>query len=288
MTSLQFDPERYKAAQRREWDDVALAWKKWWTLFERGAQPVSNRLVELAGAQPGHRILDVSTGIGEPAVTLARKIGPNGHVVATDQSTAMLAVAQERVAELGLQNVELVHLDSEVMSFPPESFDGAVCRWGLMFLPDLVEALTRIRQALKPGAKFATSVWAPAEKNPFISLPMGVARQTLQPPPPPPPPDAPNLFKLGAPGAIESAFANAGFNNVQSEVFALTMTFASPEEYTEFMREIAPPVRALVADRSPEVQSGFWNTILERARGFAGPNGEMKMSSEAILAVGSA
>ena len=75
--------------------------------------------MELAGAQPGHRVLDVATGVGEPAVTSARMIGPNGYVVAVDQSPGMLAVAQERVAELGLRNVELVHVDSEVMSFPP-------------------------------------------------------------------------------------------------------------------------------------------------------------------------
>ena len=117
---------------------------------------------------------------------------------------------------------------------------------------------------------------------------MGVARETLQPPPTPPPPDAPNLFKLGGPGAIESAFGSAGFKNVQSEVFTPTMTFSSQEEYVEFIREIAPPIRALLADRSPEVQSGFWNALLVRDGSFAGPNGELKMSGEAILAVGKA
>ena len=183
--------------QQQERDVVALAWKKWWGVFERGAQAVSDRLVELADAQPGHRVLDVATGVGEPAVTSARTIGPNGYVAATDQSPSMLAVAQERFAELGLRNVELVHVDSEAISFPLQSFDAAVCRWGLMFLPDLAEALHRIRQVLKPGAKFATSVWAPAEKNVFISLPMDLARETLQPPPTPLPQDAPNLFKLG-------------------------------------------------------------------------------------------
>ena len=288
MTDPQFDPKRYKAAQQREWDDVALAWKKWWELLEHGAQQASDRLVELAGAQPGHRVLDVARGIGEPAVTLARTVGPSGHVVATDQSHGMLAVAQERVAELGLRNVQLVHVDSEVISFPSQSFDAAVCRWGLMFLPGLADAQHRIRQVLKPGAKFATSVWAPAEKNVFISLPMSVARETLQPPPPPPPPDAPNLFKLGAPGAIESALQTASFKNVQSEAFTSTMTFPSTKEYVEFVREIAPPIRALRADRSPEVQSGFWDAFLERARSFAGPDGELKMSREAILAVGGA
>ena len=58
--------------------------------------------VELADIKAGQLVLDVATGIGEPAVTAARKVGPTGKVVATDQAPLMLAIARERAAELGL------------------------------------------------------------------------------------------------------------------------------------------------------------------------------------------
>ena len=173
MSTPQFDPQLYKVGQRQQWDAVAAAWKKWWAFFERSAQQVSDRLVDLAGVQHGQRVLDISTGIGEPAVTAAQRVGVEGHVVATDQSPGMLAVARERIAEQGIVNIQLVEADTEALDLPQESFDTIVCRWGLMFLQDLDEALRRIHRALKTGGKFATTVWATADKVPFASLSFG-------------------------------------------------------------------------------------------------------------------
>ena len=287
MTTQQFDEAGYKLRQRQEWDSVAVAWKKWWPFFERGTQQVNVRLAELAGIQAGHRVLDISTGIGEPAVTVARLVGSAGSVVATDQSPGMLAVAQERIDELGLRNVELLEMDTEALEVTQEEFDSVVCRWGLMFLPDLNQALTRIYRSLKPGARFATSVWAMPDKAPFLSMPMGIAQKVLQPPPPPPPPDAPNLFKLGAPGLIESEFEKAGFRDVRSSVLTLQLEIASPDEYVDFMRDIAPPIRALVSERTPQEQDTFWNAIRQGAQGFASADGSVNIPSDTILVVGS-
>ncbi len=70
------------------------------------AQKVSDRLVELAKIKAGDRVLDIATGTGEPAITAARKVGPNGRVIGTDHSPGMLEVARRRAASLGLTNVE--------------------------------------------------------------------------------------------------------------------------------------------------------------------------------------
>ena len=287
MTTQPFDGTRYKLGQREEWDQVADAWLKWWSIFERGGQKVSDRLADLASTQPGQRVLDIATGIGEPAATVAQRVWPQGSVVATDQSTGMLAIAQQRMAGLGLRNVELVEEDAEALDLPEEEFDAIVCRWGLMFLPNLNEALVGVHRSLKAGGKFAASVWSTPDKVPFVSLPMGIVQKMLEPPPPPPPPNAPNLFKLGASGVVESAFEQAGFKNVQSEVLTVEMSYDSPEQYRDFMRDIAAPIRALVSSRSPEVQEAFWEAILEGARSFAGPGGNVKMHGETILVVGS-
>ena len=286
MSTQSFDGTRYKAGQQQEWDAVAEAWRKWWAFFEQGAQQVSDRLAVLAGIQPGQHVLDISTGIGEPAATLAPLVGAGGSIVATDQSPGMLAVAQARLADLGVDNVRLVQADTEALDFDEAEFDGIVCRWGLMFLPDLATSLQRVRRSLKPGGKFATAVWSTPDKVAFAALPFGVAQRVLEPPPPPPPPDAPNLFKLGAPGMIEAAMTAAGFADVTSEVRTLDFDVRSPEDYRDFMRDIAPPIRALVASRPPEVQEAFWSAILDAARSFTRPDGSLIMPSDTILVAG--
>ena len=70
MSEKTVDPQQLKDEQRRDWDAAAAGWKKWWPVFERSAQHISDRLVELAGVKPGARVLDVATGNGEPAARL--------------------------------------------------------------------------------------------------------------------------------------------------------------------------------------------------------------------------
>ena len=286
MTTRQFDPIKYKEGQRQEWDSVAEAWKKWWPFFEQNMQQVSTKLCDMAGIKLGDRVLDISTGIGEPAVTVAGLIGSQGSVYATDQSAAMLRIALERVSELGLDNIEFVEADTEALELPETVFNAAVCRWGLMFLPNPHVALRRIHRSLKPGAKFATSVWSTPDNVPFISLPMRIAQRVLQPPPPPPRPDAPNIFKLGAPGLIESILEQSGFKDVASSVLTLELESHSAEEYRDFLRDIAPPIRELVSNRSSEEQEVYWKAFVEGVKGYASPDRSVKLPGSTILVVG--
>src|SRR5918911_2535852 len=122
------------------WDNAAAGWQSWWDTIERGAHKVSNELVELAELKPGDRVLDIATGIGEPAVTAARKVMPNGKVLAIDISPQMLAIAKTRAKSLGLDGImEFRESDGEKIDLPDSTiatkFDAIVSRWGLMFFP---------------------------------------------------------------------------------------------------------------------------------------------------------
>ena len=140
---------------------MANNWQKWWKTIERGAEKVSRRLIELAEVKPGSRVPDSATGIGEPAITAANRVGSNGHVLATDISPQMLSVAKQRAISLGLQNViEFKEGDIETIDLPSSTFDAVLCRWGLMFLPDLKAGLSNIYQSLKPSGHFGAAVWA--------------------------------------------------------------------------------------------------------------------------------
>src|SRR5919202_1509694 len=163
--SSSFDSEQFKIDRSQRWDSVAAGWKEWWQTIEVAAQKVSDRLVELAEIKPGHKVLDIATGIGEPAVSAARKlveldgsgnkIIDTGYVLATDISSEMLTIAKQRAAALGLQDIiEFRQDDAEMLELADSSFDVVLSRWGLMFMPNLNNTLSRIHQVLGPGGRF--------------------------------------------------------------------------------------------------------------------------------------
>jgi ubiquinone/menaquinone biosynthesis C-methylase UbiE len=100
MSNSQFD--QIKQSQRQSWDSVALGWQKWWKIFENGAQTVSDKLIEFAGIKPNSKVLDIATGIGEPAITAANRVGSSGYVLATDLSAQMISIAKERAKSRNL------------------------------------------------------------------------------------------------------------------------------------------------------------------------------------------
>src|SRR5574341_96979 len=113
MKKSEFDPAQYKISQRKNWDSVASGWQKWWRTFEKGAQKVSDKLVELAEIGPGQKVLDIATGIGEPAITAARTVGIKGHVTATDISPEMLAIGRERAQLEGRKTIDFKEGNAE-------------------------------------------------------------------------------------------------------------------------------------------------------------------------------
>jgi enediyne biosynthesis protein CalE5 len=139
------DSEQYKEGQRQGWDSVADGWQKWWKTTETACEKVSRRLIELAEIKRGSTVLDIATGIGEPAITAANQVGNSGHVLATDISSQMLSIAKQRAISFGLQQViEFKEGDAEIIDLSTSTFDAALCRFGLMFLPDLRTGLSNI------------------------------------------------------------------------------------------------------------------------------------------------
>ncbi len=284
MTTQSFDPFQYKASQRQDWSNVAAGWRQWWKSMESAAQVVSDRLVELAEVQPGQRVLDIATGIGEPAVTAARRVGPTGRVVAIDQAPQMLAIARERAAELGLPNMDFLEVDAEALDFPARSFDAVLSRWGLMFLPNLQGALARIHRVLAPGGRLAAAVWGPPPNVPLISVAMGTVREQVQAAPPPP--GVPGPFSLADAPILEQALSEIGFDDVRSERLTVTFEWASAEDYTRFQQAIAAPIIAMVEAQPVERRAGIWQAVTDAARQRADADGRVRMANEVFCVIG--
>src|SRR3990170_2013373 len=124
----QLDPQAIKEQQREQLGRAASGWRKHDERFRRVTAPVTRRLLEMAAIAPGHRVLDIASGTGEPALPAAELVGPGGRVVLTDQAQQMLAVARERAQPRALTNVESRPGEGEEREVGPESFDPATCR----------------------------------------------------------------------------------------------------------------------------------------------------------------
>jgi SAM-dependent methyltransferase len=279
-----FDPEAFKAQQREQWSDAARGWRKRWAVFEQGAQPLSDRMMELARVAPAMRVLDVATGIGEPAMTAARRVGPTGTVVAVDQAPQMLAVARERMRAAGIANVEFVEGDAETVALPLDSFGAAVCRWGLMFFPDAVATLARLRSSLVPDGWLAAAVWGPPERVPIISFPFAVlARELGQPPAPS---GGPSPFALSEPATLERVVRDAGFADVHSEPFTVTFEFSSLDELLGHVGDVSAPLRTIMAAQSTERQAELWGKLADAAVTLANADGVIRLPNDCLVVAG--
>jgi SAM-dependent methyltransferase len=286
MESKQLDPVEFRGTQREQWDTAAEGWRKWSELIDTAAGEVSERLVELAGVKPGSRVLDVAAGYGEPSLSAAKKAGPEGKVVATDISAEMLAYGRERAAEAGLENIEFVESDAISLDFAEKSFDAALSRWGIIFEPDGEAAAERVRGFLEPGARMAISSWGPPDRVPMLGIPMGTAMKRLDVPPPPP--GTPGPLSRPTPEALAGLLEGGGFSDVEVEEMMLTMEWSSAADFTTFIKEIAPPVTALIEPHPKEVQEATWAAITEAAGDQADNDGALKLENLALLAVGTA
>jgi SAM-dependent methyltransferase len=224
--------------------------------------------------------VDLATGIGEPAVTAARKVGAGGRILAIDHSQGMLAVARERAAALGLANMDFAVGDIESLQAEPHGFDAAVCRWGLMFVPDLDGAARGIRRALKPGARFATAVWSSPDRVPMISLGSDAVRALAGLPPRQP--GALDPFRLADTSILTRALEDAGFTDIRTEQIEVVFEFGSADEFTHFRADVSSPFRAILDKAAPELREKILRSTTEAAARHRLSNGSLRLSNTAI------
>lgn len=263
-----------------KWDtNRAAAWHKWFYIIEDGAHSLSDRMVELAAIGPGSRVLDVASGVGEPAATAARRAGPDGQVLATDLSEEMLGHGRARAEKLGLDNIEFRRMDAQALEVPEAGFDAVLCRWGVMFLPDLDGALAGFHRCLKPGGHLVAAVWGPAEQVPCISLGARVVHTHLGLAPPDEGAGTP--FALAEVGAFERRVAAAGFENVRGAWFNVSYVFETAAQFTQYRRDLSGPLIERMATYPAAAQEAAWAALTESARAFETPEGTVKFDNAA-------
>ena len=248
-------------------------------------------LIRSAGITSGQTVLDMATGTGQPALTIAKIVGQNGKVIGVDLSTEMIEVAKEQAAYQGLTNVVVFQVikDESLSMFSDNKFDSVVCRNGLMFMPDPVKALKAFLRVLKPGGKASVTVWGSPDRSPV----MGVVMKTISkhiPDMKPPSAAAASSGTPGGPFSIPSVdmlrdyFLKAGFSNFNAEKIEVTVAQTdTAEQLWQGMTEVTGFLVILLSKLPEEKKLAIKKDVIEALRKIFPSNGPVKFTGELIL-----
>ena len=268
----------YKKAERDSWNKFSARYTK---VVLPEFRPFGRRLIEIAGVNRGMWVLDVATGPGEPALTIARRVGPSGVVVGVDFSPTMLRRARARARSLGLRNALFREMDAERLAFDDMTFDRVCCRFGLMLMPDAERALAEMRRVLVPGGRIAVAVWSAQSKVNTL----GIVRRALERYDAfDPPAGAPDFFRFGKAGAVERALRAAGFRQVRTERLTVEWVFKGPVEFWDSMKQ-GPSLRRVLSRVPPTIRRAVKEDVFRALEKFQ-RHGRLRIPNEAVLALG--
>jgi SAM-dependent methyltransferase len=264
--------------------DVASGWLRGAAARGQALGPLTELMLDLAGVTIGSRVLDLGAGTGDQTVVAAHRVGLGGAVLATDLSASMLDLAREAARAAGLGNVQTRVMDAQHLELESGSFDAAMARFSLQFVPDVRRALARVRRVLKPGGRFVAVVFSAVEKNPFRAAPSAIAsrlagRQFPEP--------GPGQWALNDPATLSGALQQAGFREVSVRPVPFVYRFPSLGDALRNVEEAQPLFVKLLDELSEGNRAAAWAEIERTLLPFVGPDG-FAAPSEALVAAGTA
>jgi SAM-dependent methyltransferase len=255
--------------------------EKWKAKSATMGRDVTEALVAYADPQPKMRVLDLASGTGEPAITIAKRIAPTGHVTALDLSSDLLAIAAARARQGSLTNFTIQQADAHQLPFPDEQFDLATSRFGVMFFADTQRALSELRRVLKPGARACFAVWG-SKDQPYFASTIGVVHRQVGGPFLES--NGPDPFRFSRPGSLSEALTQGGFSNVHEETRTVPWTWPGPpEEAWEQQRAIATPFLPMFNRVPPEAWPKINDEVHAAVRRHE-KNGAIEFGATIVLA----
>jgi ubiquinone/menaquinone biosynthesis C-methylase UbiE len=270
------EPKVHRRVQRYGWDLAVGDYDRHWVPVVTSC---SERVIALAGLQPGERVLDVATGTGVAAFLALDPLGSDGHVTATDLSGKMVEAARVEADRRGVTNMTFERVDAEELAYGDGEFDVALCVLGLMYPADPDRAIQQMHRVLRPGGRAAVCVWGRRDRCGWNAVfPIVDARVNSD--------VCPLFFALGGEGALKLAFERAGFQDVRDEREERTLLWPSDEEACG---AIFPggPVALPYSKFSSQVQAEVHAEYLDSLAPYRQDDGSYRVPGEFVYAVGS-
>jgi ubiquinone/menaquinone biosynthesis C-methylase UbiE len=269
-----YSEQYYREYTRTTWNEAASAYP---TLAERFA-PVRQELVRLLAPTAGESVLDLGTGPGEPAMTIAGAVGPTGSVVGVDLSEGMIDVAKKNARERQLTNVEFKVMDCSALDLPKGKFQGVVSSFGFQIFTDPAKAAREAHRVLGPGGRIAVNIWSTADKVPFLDMIVGPMMADAEP-------DEtgylPTPYETGGPGEMVKFLEEAGFSGATERRVTYSFVFQSSEEYLETLLR-GTPIGHSLEEETPEVQEAVLKATRKNLEA-RGSGGEIRLPAEVVF-----
>lgn len=205
--------------------------------------------------------------------------------MSTDAAPEMVAVARRHAAQLGLSENEVAFQveDASDLSFPDTSFDGILCRWGLMLVPDMDAAASEAARVLRPGAHAAFAVWADPERNEWITaagrraLELGLIER--------PDPEEPGPFRLAGEGRLAEVLEGAGLAVEVVEDVPLTWRAPTLPEWWNVICDTSRMLSQLLERITPDDAAAVRAGAERRLERFVQPDGSLAVPGVARVAL---
>jgi ubiquinone/menaquinone biosynthesis C-methylase UbiE len=268
----------------KRWRTSAPFWEKHRNIIRGMFAPITQALIEDAGIGSQDSVLDVATGPGEPALSVAALAGPNGKVFGVDAIQGMVAAARAEAQRLGLKNAKFDVAFADDLPFAAGTFDAVISRFGVMFFPSPVDGVREMLRVLKPERKLALAVWHFAERNPFhFALSRVIDRYVDSPPLEP---EAPDAFRFAPPGKLMKVFSEAGVVVPSERLLQFRIEApVSVKDFWDLRREMSEKLsekfEMLSEEQKPKVKSEMLSSLREYSTG----NG-MSFPAEVLIVSG--
>lgn len=274
--------EIIREQQKETWNKFSAGWKKWDSITMDWLKPMGVEIISLLQLKNSDLVLDVAAGTGDPGLTIASMIN-DGKVIITDLAEDMLAIARERAALRGINNIETMVCDVCQLPFPDNTFDAISCRFGFMFFPDMLLAAKEMVRVLKPGGRIATSVWNGPENNFWVTATMDTINRNMELPTPPQ--GSPGIFRCAENGLMSDLFLQAGLKNISQREITGKLNCKTTDVYWELITEIAAPVVAGLSNAKDEMKAKIKDEVYQTMNQKF-PDGNILINSSAQVIYG--
>jgi len=238
--------------------------------------PYATDLVSRLNTSADASVLELACGTGIVTRRLFDRLGPRARLVATDLNESMLNYARAGFAFD--TSVEWKPADATDLPFVDQSFDAAVCQFGLMFFPDKEKAVSEAYRVLRPGGAFLFNVWDAIEQNDLPRTAHEVIGKFFDDNPP----DFYNVpFSFHDPETITHLLSAAGFRDIQLTLLPLAAIAASARDVAKGLvhgNPIIAAIRERDESRIPEIETALADAIA--AKYGAGP---VRASMQALV-----